>query len=60
MKVLDSFSLQGKVALLVGGSGRYGRQITRALVQAGATTYVTTRSKDKSKELELQFGKEEL
>ncbi len=60
MKVLDSFSLQGKIALLVGGSGRYGRQITRALVQAGATTYVTTRNKDKSKELELQFAKEEL
>lgn len=60
MNVMDSFSLQGKVVLLVGGSGRYGRQITRALVQAGATAYVTTRDKNKMKELTLQFQEEGL
>lgn len=60
MNVMDLFSLKGKIALLVGGSGRYGRQITRALVQAGATTYITTRNKDKITELEQQFHEEQL
>jgi NAD(P)-dependent dehydrogenase (short-subunit alcohol dehydrogenase family) len=60
MNVMDAFSLEGKVALLVGGSGRYGRQITRSLVQAGAITYVTTRNNERLNELELQFIKEGL
>lgn len=60
MNVMEFFSLKGKVALMVGGAGRYGRQITRALVQAGATTYVTTRDKGRLEALELQFRKEAL
>lgn len=60
MDILDAFSLEGKVALLVGGSGRYGRQITRALIQGGATTYITTRRKDGINELIKQFAEENL
>jgi NAD(P)-dependent dehydrogenase (short-subunit alcohol dehydrogenase family) len=44
MKVLDSFSLKGKVALVTGGAGKYGRQILEAVAEAGAITYVAARN----------------
>lgn len=42
--ILDSFSLGGKVALVTGGAGMYGRQIVTALAEAGAKTYCASRS----------------
>lgn len=44
MNVIDMFSLKGKVALVTGGSGLYGRQITIALAEAGAKVYTASRS----------------
>src|SRR5690606_6115321 len=44
MGVLDTFSLKGKVALVTGGAGLYGRQIVAALAQAGAKTYIASRN----------------
>ena len=44
MTVLDTFSLSGKIALLTGGAGLYGRQIVRALAEVGATTYIASRN----------------
>jgi NAD(P)-dependent dehydrogenase (short-subunit alcohol dehydrogenase family) len=44
MTVLDTFSLSGKVVLVTGGAGLYGRQIVRACAEAGATTYIASRN----------------
>ena len=45
MKVLDSFSLKGKTAVVTGGAGLYGYQIVTALAEAGAVVYVASRNK---------------
>jgi NAD(P)-dependent dehydrogenase (short-subunit alcohol dehydrogenase family) len=44
MSILDTFSLKGKVVLMTGGAGLYGRQIVRALAEAGARTYIASRN----------------
>lgn len=41
--VFELMSLKGKVALVTGGAGRYGSQISRALAEAGASVIVASR-----------------
>jgi NAD(P)-dependent dehydrogenase (short-subunit alcohol dehydrogenase family) len=43
MSILDRFRLDNKVAIVTGGAGLYGRQIARALAEAGATTILASR-----------------
>ncbi len=44
MNILGSFSLDNKIALVTGGAGLYGRQIVKAVAEAGARTYIASRN----------------
>lgn len=47
MTSLQRFSLQGKVILLTGGAGLYGRGLTAALAEAGSTLIIAARGVEK-------------
>jgi NAD(P)-dependent dehydrogenase (short-subunit alcohol dehydrogenase family) len=49
MTSLDRFNLKGKVVLLTGGAGLYGRGLTRDLAEAGARLVIAARDLDKLK-----------
>ncbi|MFD0713546.1 SDR family NAD(P)-dependent oxidoreductase [Paenibacillus sp. GCM10027626] len=46
MNVMDSFRLEGKVAIVTGGSGLYGTHISTALAETGALVVIASRSLD--------------
>ena len=47
MNVIDSFKLDGRIAVVTGGCGHLGHAMVEALSEAGAKVYVTGTDKDK-------------
>lgn len=60
MNVMDMFSLKGKVAVITGGAGLYGRQIVEACAEAGATTIMASRDLERLKATAAEFEKKGL
>ena len=60
MNVIDSFRLTGKVALVTGGSGLYGRQVVEAIAEAGAKTFMASRDLKKQEETAAGFRRQGL
>ena len=56
MNVLESFNLKGKTVIITGGAGLYGQQVTEAIAEAGATTFVAARNIEKLQELAATFA----
>ena len=60
MSVWDRFSMQGKVAIITGGSRGLGKAMASALAEAGANVVVCSRSADKvrtvAEELQSTYG----
>jgi len=44
MNVRDMFSLEGKIALVTGGAGLYGRQLVTGMAEAGTKVFVASRN----------------
>lgn len=55
MNIKDLFSLKGKVALVSGGAGNYGRCIVEGLAEAGGEVIIASRDINKTKEVATQF-----
>ena len=60
MHVMKLFDLSGKVALVTGGAGNYGRQMTLALAEAGAVVWTASRNLEKNEEYASQLQKQGL
>jgi NAD(P)-dependent dehydrogenase (short-subunit alcohol dehydrogenase family) len=55
MRTMDLFSLKDKIALVTGGAGLYGRQLVAGMVEAGARTFVASRSMESLRQLEEEY-----
>jgi NAD(P)-dependent dehydrogenase (short-subunit alcohol dehydrogenase family) len=55
--VSDLFSIDGKTALVTGGSRGIGAMIARGYVEAGATVYISSRKKDVCDEMAAELSK---
>lgn len=53
MDILTKFRLDGKIALVTGGAGLYGRQISIALAEAGAIVCIASRNEKEGRNLAM-------
>ncbi len=53
---MDMFSLKGKVAIVTGGAGLYGRQIVEGLAEAGAKVIMCSRNLDRLNRVREEFN----
>ena len=60
MNVFDLLSLEGKIILVTGGAGRYGKCIAEGLAEAGATVIIASRHLPLITEVSEQFRKIDL
>lgn len=56
METLDMFRLDNKVAIVTGGAGRYGKHISTALCEAGATVIIASRNADACSRLAAELS----
>ena len=54
---MDLFSIEGKTALITGGSRGIGLMIARGFVEAGARVYISSRKKDVCDEVAAELSK---
>src|SRR5690606_16857159 len=60
MHINQLFDLTGRVAIVTGGAGNYGKCIVEGLLEAGATVVVSSRNVDAAtSELQAHFGNQE-
>ncbi|GAB3925590.1 SDR family oxidoreductase [Larkinella terrae] len=55
MHINELFSLKGKVSLVTGGAGKYGKCIAEGLAEAGSTVIIASRNLEASEEVAAQF-----
>ncbi len=55
MRVESLFSLQGKIIVVTGGAGLYGRPIVEALAEAGGTVIIASRDVSHSEAVAAEF-----
>jgi len=56
MQINNLFDLSGQVAIVTGGTGLFGKPISLALAEAGATTIITSRNGDACREYSQELS----